>query len=953
VPVVVNDVSEAEDFLPNPLLPDTRSELALPMILGQDVLGVFDVQHDVIHWFNQARVDVLFTLAGQIATALQNARFVERIEASLAEQKQAEQDRQRFVVQLRTAAEIAEQVGAILEPDRLLEAVIPLLKERFDLYHAHVYTLEGQDLVLKSGYGRIGRIMVQQGHRIPLDHPHSLVAKAARSREPVVVNDVQQSEDFLPNVLLPHTRAEVAVPIAVRSTVLGVFDVQADRVESFSSSDVDAFRTLAGQLANALYGATLIEQQKQTQAELRSSAAKIRAIFDAMTEGLLVTDVMGRIVDANEAALSLHGYGARDELLGRSAMELVTRSGWSRLGENTRQLLETGETDVFRCTMLRRDGSTFDAEQSTALLLDSEGEPQGMVTITRDVTQREADRREILRFKALAENAVDAIIMADLSGEVEYVNPAGIRLFGFDERTGDIVGTPLTELWSPDDLEVLVDQALPAAGATGWQGEVKQVRADGTLFEAALTFFSVKGERDAPISLAAIVRDITERKQAERELRDFTLQLQTAADVSAQVSAILDPTSLLEAVVPLVQQRFGLYHLHVYELSQEGKVLIMRVGSGEAGRAMREHGHQIALDRHPSLVAKAARTQEIVLVDDVRQDPAFMPNPLLPDTRTEIAIPMLVGDQVVGVFDVQDRVAGRFSVSEVAVFSTLATQVGISLRNAQYFEELQTVARRLREVDRLKSEFLANMSHELRTPLNSILGYAEVLLMGIDGELTPEMDEDVRAIFENGHQLLQLINDILDLTKIEAGRMSLSVEGVDVQSLLQQTKSHALGLLHRNPKPVEIRLFVDDDLPPIQADPIRLAQVLNNLVSNAVKFTDEGSVSLRAWHDRQAARLCIAVEDTGVGISESDLARLFERFHQVDGSSTRRAEGTGLGLAISKQLVEMHHGELTVESRVGMGSTFTVCLPEVSEERLQIADGQSELTVPAEEGSSR
>jgi PAS domain S-box-containing protein len=845
----------------------------------------------------------------------------------VSERKQAEAARDRFTVQLRTAADISEQVGAILDPDKLLAAVIPLLKERFELYHAHVYVLTGEDLVLRSGYGRIGAIMVQQGHRIPLHHPHSLVARAAQSREAVVANDVTSAPDFLPNLLLPRTQSEVAVPIVIGEQVLGVFDVQSDRLNAFGETDLDVFRTLSGQLANSLYSALLFERQQATEKELRASAETVRAVFDAVTEGILVTDMLGRIVDVNEAALSLFGYDARADLVGRSSMELVTRSGWARMSESLQRALEMGSGPVQEYTMLRQDGSSFDAEQASALLWDDAGEPRGIVSITRDVTERKRAGREIARFQALAENAVDAIMMTDFTGHVTYANPASTRLFGFDGHSESIVGVSLAELWAEEDVSTLLMEVLPAAGDAGWQGEAAQIRRDGTKFQASLTFFSVMDELGSPISAATIVRDITDRKRSEAELRQYAVQLRTASDVSAQVNAILDPTALLEAIVPLVQERFNLYHLHVYTLDVIRKQLVMRVGSGEAGRLMRGRGHEIALDKEPSLVAKAARSRETVVVDDVAQAPAFLPNPLLPLTRSEVAIPLLVGDEVIGVLDVQDDVPGRFGQTEIDVLKTLAGQIAIALRNAQSFEELQTVARRLREVDRLKSEFLANMSHELRTPLNSILGYAEVMLMGIDGELSGDMEEDVTAIFENGQQLLKLINDILDLTRVEAGRLRIVKESVDVALLLEQAKTHNQGLLLKQPKPVEIVVSATPDLPMIVVDPVRFAQILNNLVSNAIKFTDRGQVVLFADHDKAAERLIIEVRDTGVGIAEEDIGGLFERFHQVDGSSTRRAEGTGLGLAISKHLVELHGGELTVESKGGVGSTFAILIP--------------------------
>jgi len=492
------------------------------------------------------------------------------------------------------------------------------------------------------------------------------------------------------------------------------------------------------------------------------------------------------------------------------------------------------------------------------------------------------------------------------------------------------VQTCALPIWPEEEISTLREQALPQAIASGWQGEVSQKRKDGSIFEAALTIFPVLDKDNNPISIAAIIRDITERIDAEQERQRFTNQLGTAADVSARINAILDPQELLEVVVPLVSERFDLYHVHVYTLDEGGETLIMRVGSGEAGRIMREQGHQIPLDQAHSLVARAARTKKPVLVNDVTQTPDFMPNPLLPDTRSEVAVPAVVGGRVVGVFDVQDNKPNRFTKGDINVFSTLAGQIAIALENARNFAEIQATAQRLREVDRLKSEFLANMSHELRTPLNSILGYTEVMLMGIDGELDPEMMQDIEAIYDNGQHLLKLINDILDLAKIEAGRMTLNKEDVYLDLLIDEVKTSNIGYLHKMKKSVEFVVTAEDDLPLVKADRVRLSQVLNNLVSNAIKFTDKGHIRLHAYqetdgHDK--TWVCIDVEDTGIGIAKEDMDKLFERFRQIDGSSTRKVEGTGLGLSITRHLVEMHRGKLEVHSEPGKGSVFTIKLP--------------------------
>jgi signal transduction histidine kinase len=461
----------------------------------------------------------------------------------------------------------------------------------------------------------------------------------------------------------------------------------------------------------------------------------------------------------------------------------------------------------------------------------------------------------------------------------------------------------------------------------------------------------LREERNLINAVAQRIGDSIERRQSEAEIQKRAADLQTVSEISTLASSILDPDKLLQTVVDLTKERFNLYHAHIYlleEPSQEellkaefGDVsykmrerkLVLRAGYGAAGQQMREQGHNIPLNSERSLVARAARTRQGVIVNNVRGEPDFLPNPLLPETRSEMAIPLILGDRVLGVLDVQSERVNRFTQEDVAIKTTLAGQVASSLENARLFEETKHTEERLREVDRLKSEFLANMSHELRTPLNSIIGYSEVMLMGIDGEMDAETKDDVQAIYDNGKHLLSLINDILDLAKIEAGSVSLSLEDVDMAALLDEVKTNNLGFIHKTKKPIELHVAVDGELPLIRADRLRLNQVFTNLVSNAIKFTEKGSITMRAFQEDGWVR--VEVKDTGIGISPEDMKKLFERFRQVDGSNKRRAEGTGLGLSITRYLVQMHGGSIDVHSQVGEGSTFTVSLPISGPEKVE------------------
>jgi len=292
--------------------------------------------------------------------------------------------------------------------------------------------------------------------------------------------------------------------------------------------------------------------------------------------------------------------------------------------------------------------------------------------------------------------------------------------------------------------------------------------------------------------------------------------------------------------------------------------------------------------------------------------------------KSVLALPMIAGNKLLGMVNILSRKEGVFENKHIiALYQSFIEQSAIALHSAQLFDEKIRIAQRLREVDRLKSEFLANMSHELRTPLNSIIGYSEIMLMGINGPLNDETMEDVEAIRTSGRHLLSLINDILDLAKIEAGRMVLEIEPIDIKALFDSVRVNNLALFHK--KAVELYIKVPETMPMIEGDRVRINQILTNLVGNAIKFTDEGSVTLQATHDEDWVLLDVI--DTGIGIEEEHLNTIFVQFRQVDGSSTRRAEGSGLGLAITKHLVEMHSGMISVKSRVDEGSVFTVRLP--------------------------
>ncbi|WP_420629818.1 GAF domain-containing protein [Candidatus Leptofilum sp.] len=450
--------------------------------------------------------------------------------------------------------------------------------------------------------------------------------------------------------------------------------------------------------------------------------------------------------------------------------------------------------------------------------------------------------------------------------------------------------------------------------------------------------FGVEDDPERPLTqeereiIDAVAQELAEALESARlfeqtqialsEQERLAAELETVAKVSTAASTILEVDELLQSVVDLAKSSFDLYHAHIYLLNNTGKKLLLKAGAGNIGRLMSLEGREIGLTED-SIVARAARTLKGVLENNVRRTVDFLPHPLLPDTQAEMALPMLVGGKLIGVLDLQSDQKDFFTEEDLTVQTTLAAQIAVAVENAnQYAAQVQTAVK-LREVDQLKSEFLARMSHELRTPLNSIIGFADVLLEGLDGDLNDRMEEDVRLIRESGSHLKGLIGDIMDMSKIEAGRMDLRYEEIDMVQFTSDLVATASSLAQE--KNLYLHLDIDETGPTVQADRTRLRQIMWNIVGNAIKFTEKGGITI-SIQPRNNHLLC-SVRDTGIGIKEEHVAVVFEQFRQIDGGLNRTAGGTGLGMPITKKLVELHGGEIWIESVYGQGSTFFFTVP--------------------------
>jgi signal transduction histidine kinase len=343
-------------------------------------------------------------------------------------------------------------------------------------------------------------------------------------------------------------------------------------------------------------------------------------------------------------------------------------------------------------------------------------------------------------------------------------------------------------------------------------------------------------------------------------------------------------------------------------------------------------------DRHirvgETAIGKAVEQRTPIQIPDVQNDP----KPFVLDIivragfRAHLTVPLLSADRIVGALVVRRKAPGEFPANTVELLKTFAAQSVLAIQNARLFHEIEDKSRQLEEASQHKSQFLANMSHELRTPLNAILGYAELMADGAYGEPSEKMLGILKRLEANGKHLLGLINDVLDLSKIEAGQLVLELSDYCVQDIAQTVRSTLEPLAAD--KKLAFKLELAPDLPPGHGDGRRLTQVLINLVGNAIKFTDTGEVAIKA--EANNGLFHVSVRDTGPGISAADQTKLFQEFQQADNAITRKKGGTGLGLAISKRIIEMHGGKIWVESQLGQGSTFTFTLPVVVEQQINL-----------------
>jgi PAS domain S-box-containing protein len=903
---LATDVTQDRDWRPNPHLPATKGEVAVPIKFQNELLGILDVQSEHAGALTQDDVLLLENLAGQIAIAIENARLRDEMEIRIAEIESL----YRSISKVERATSADEKISMAFLPEK------GSVEENIDRWLEEIEN------------------SIRQGN-----------------------TDTEKSQN---NKETPLT----IVPVNMRGEIIGALGIQSDDLQELSQEDMEMLEAVSDQVAQALENARLFRETKSRSEELASLNEIISAASQTLDMQTILETVLRKVLEISRfdgglitifnemrgklergVRIGMPGTPPDDpaEGLAGSLCERVYSSGKTIAiqdlgtqapeGINVHREVEAGLHGYLGIPISSKGrvlGTLCIFRYNNKPILENTIELVNTIGGQLGFTVENARLfEESRKFRLGLERSADAVFMTDIEGTIVYANPSFEIIYGYTLE--EVIGANPRILKSgvnPQEHYKQFWETLLNKGTVS--DEIVNKRKDGKLVPIEATNSPILDESGNILGFLAIHSDITQRKENEDALKRRTEYLAASAEIGRLVTSTLDLEAIFTRSVNLVVERFGFYHASIFIIDEAGFNAILQEATGSTGQKLKERKHALAVGSN-STVGKASSTGEVVVINNTVLDPLHKPNPLLPETKAEAAIPLRVGNRTIGILDIQSTETEAFTEDDLAILQLLADQIAVGIDNARSYNIAQQAVEEMREVDRLKSQFLANMSHELRTPLNSIIGFARVILKGIDGPTTELQQQDLTAIFNSGQHLLSLINDILDLSRIEAGKMELTFDEVNISDLISSVMSTAVGLV--KDKPIQLKSDIAEDLPLVRADAMRIRQVLINFLSNAAKFTDEGDIFVKASiekSDRGQPAVMVSVIDSGPGISDEDQEKLFQPFSQVDASLTRKVGGSGLGLSICHHLIQMHNGQIGVHSTPGKGSIFYFSLPLVA-----------------------
>gem|GEM_PF-1040852 len=642
-----------------------------------------------------------------------------------------------------------------------------------------------------------------------------------------------------------------------------------------------------------------ITERKKAEEALKETNMRYKLLFESSEAGINLLDKYGNFLMVNKPA-SEHWGMSIENIVNKNIRDIMPPDMANEAMSLIHEIEKTGTGRKQERYLKHLDRYFIEDIQP---VLDSEGKFFGVQVLTYDITERKQAEEKLTesenKFRTIFENIGDIYYRADLKGNVTLANPAAVKIMGYDSIE-EVIGKNLVEdfYYYPEARKIFMEELKK-------HGEVKNLevtlkRKDGTLVIVEVNSHFVHDATGKPIEIEGIAHNITERKEAEKRLQESEEKLRVMFE------SITDGVIVTDLTGTVVEANDGAVHLVGYSSKEE---LIGR------------NAFEFVSPKDRALAMNATKkTLEGGLVQE----------------RTEYTILTADGEEIntdssaAVLYDSSGNPTGIINVVRDITERKKAEQE-LQEKNEQLKtqrEELVRKATELELVSQAKSEFLASMSHELRTPLNAVIGFSELMLDGIPGEINDEQRGCVNDILDSGRRLLSLINDILDLSKVEAGKIELKLQNLDIADIITGVVQIMKPVLGKNGQEIEVSVM--QGLPKVRGDKNRLEQILLNLLSNASKFTDQGG-RVRIHVGRKDDYCQVAVIDTGIGIKKEDQEHVFEAFVQGETLSDRKKEGTGLGLTLTKQFVEATGGRIWMESEYGKGSAFIFTLPLAGE----------------------
>jgi len=717
----------------------------------------------------------------------------------------------------------------------------------------------------------------------------------------------------------------ILVPLLEEAVIVGTLMVarRLGERDDFDRDDLRLLEALGGHVGVAFHNARLVDRLARSLGE----ASQLAAVVQSSDDAIIATRLDGTIASWNQAATRLFGYPGA-EVTGRPATTLIPPGRREEVAARFAGVSTGGSVRHGMTEILHRDGTRVPVSATVSPIVDRSGAISGLSAILRDETERTraetALRESVERFRSVFQDSPIGMGLLDSELRWTRVNEALGRML---ERDPDeLTGRRFDELIHPDDLSAAHEQegGLFAGERTGFSTERRYVTGSGRVAWATVTARPLAYAGAGTVVGLCMIEDVTANRLARQRVRETEARLRRAI---AAFTAVREPAGVLRAVLAAARDLLDARFAAIGVLSEDGSRFAEMLADGIDEATVAQIGQLPTACGVLGLVDVGTGPLRLA---DARHHPAAVGFPPgHPEITSLLAVPIVFeGRLLARLYVGSKREALEFSADDEVVATALAAQAAVVLENAhihartlELVEQLDRANAELKQASEAKSEFLTTMSHELRTPLHSILVAAELIGDPLFGTLTEaRIRELARTIHGSGTHLLRLVDDLVDLSRIEAGRLELRPVDVPVSTLLGEILEEMTPLAREKDISLEMPLGPG---PRITADPLRIRQVLGNLVANAIKFTGRGG---RVWVEVSAslAEVRISVHDSGIGIAAEDLGRVFLPFEQVAGTST---PGVGLGLAISQRIVELHGGRFEAASTPGVGSTFSVTLP--------------------------